>query len=264
VTGIALGLGLSLSGSGGGAGFDADASALFAAMTTPPTAARKTLINTCIVSLKAAGVWTKLDAFYMTAAETSQAARLNWKAPSVATLSAVNSPTFTIDRGYQGDGVSAHLDNGVLVTAGANYSLNSASVLGWVNTSSTGNGRSEVGAGGTGTLSLNSRAGSGNPSIAINDNTGGGIAVPTSVGLTAGTRTTAANTNIYKNGVLLGAITPASTAMPTGNMTVLKNGSTNFSPRRVAAAAIGGALTDADHLAAYNALNTYLTAIGGN
>ena len=41
------------------------------------------LIDKAIGQLKMAGVWGKLDALYLLAAHTSQAALVNWKAPGV-------------------------------------------------------------------------------------------------------------------------------------------------------------------------------------
>src|SRR5882724_11855738 len=62
--------------------FDTDALALFDAMVPAPNAARKTLINTLILALKSAGIWTRLDVLYVTAAHAAQPATRNWKAPT--------------------------------------------------------------------------------------------------------------------------------------------------------------------------------------
>lgn len=59
--------------------YSEEAELLFARMTTPPGDTRKLAIDTCIKSLKSAGVWDKLDSLYMFFAPDSQAAFLDWK-----------------------------------------------------------------------------------------------------------------------------------------------------------------------------------------
>lgn len=81
--------------------YEPEANALFARMTTQPSAARKTLINECIKSLKNSGVWAKLNALYLLAALDSQASALNWISTNY-NITPTNGPTFTIDRGWQG------------------------------------------------------------------------------------------------------------------------------------------------------------------
>ena len=125
-----IGLGLSLTNRAAyAAGFSDEATALFAAMSVQPDAARKALINSFIVALKTAGIWSELDLLYVMAAHDAQAAQLNWKAPAANTLSPQNSPTFTTDRGYQGNGTTSYLTAGTNFSALTNYQQNDA-VLG--------------------------------------------------------------------------------------------------------------------------------------
>jgi hypothetical protein len=127
-----LSLGLSLSAlaarQAGGPSYDAASLAIFAAMTTPPTTARKALIDARVKVLKAAGAWDEMDVLYMLAAADEQAARLNWKNPGTLTLSLVNSPTFAVDQGYKGDGISGALTSAYNPTtfSGAKFVQNSA------------------------------------------------------------------------------------------------------------------------------------------
>ena len=83
---------------GAGSSYDAATEAIAAAFTTPPTTARKDLIDAAVVALKAAGVWAKLDALYAFAAADSQAAMINWKHPGTYNATEVNAPTFTADQ----------------------------------------------------------------------------------------------------------------------------------------------------------------------
>lgn len=127
-TGSGLGLGLPLSTR---PTYEPEALALFARMAIQPGAARKGQINALIAGLKQAGVWSRLDAFYMLAAHDAQAARLNWVADAY-NLTAVNNPAFEVDRGYTGNGFNAYLDTGFNpVTAGGKFALNDAHMGVW-------------------------------------------------------------------------------------------------------------------------------------
>lgn len=83
---------------GSGSSNEAETDALIARMTTAPTTARETAINTLIKGLKDNGLWAKMDLLYVMAAHDEQAALLNWKGSS---FNATNSRmTFTTDWGF--------------------------------------------------------------------------------------------------------------------------------------------------------------------
>lgn len=97
-----------------GAAYGAEATALFGRMAVQPDATRKGLVDDLIASLLAGAVsgtnvWAMLDGFYMMAAHTDQAGLLNWKQP-LYNLTAVNAPNFIADQGYNGDGATSYLD----------------------------------------------------------------------------------------------------------------------------------------------------------
>jgi len=96
---------------------------------TAPSAAQQTLQNTLVEDLKTAGVWDKLDVFYVFATDgDGDYATLNWKAPSSHQVTKVSSPTFTANVGFTGDASSAYLDTNYNPTNDAiNYALNAAS-----------------------------------------------------------------------------------------------------------------------------------------
>ena len=120
----------------------------FSPFTTPPDPTRKALINTLVKSLKAAGVWTKLDALYLFAAADAQAARRNW-IQDLYNATAVSSPTFAADRGYTGDGAAAYLDTGFNPSTASSPKLtqNSAHASAWDRTSRAADGTNILGAG---------------------------------------------------------------------------------------------------------------------
>lgn len=95
--------------------YDTDAQAYFNAMAVQPDATRKGLLNDLITGLKTDNVWSKI-LWMSIASHTAQAFRINMKTPAqVATE--VNAPTYTVDQGYAGDGVSAYLETNVAGTA---------------------------------------------------------------------------------------------------------------------------------------------------
>jgi hypothetical protein len=95
---------------------------------------RRTLLLTLINNLKAAGVWKKLDRLWIFAAENSQSALIDLVALDQA--SAVNSPTFTTDRGYAGNGSTSYIDTTYnAYTQGSNFVAASKHIGIWDNTS---------------------------------------------------------------------------------------------------------------------------------
>lgn len=261
MVGLSLGLGLGLSRSGGAPSpsYSAEATALFARMTSQPDATRKGHINTLIEALKTAGVWVKQDALYLMAAHDAQAARLNWIADQY-NLSAINSPSFTVDQGYTGDGSSSYLSPGIDPTGLTRFQRDSANFSGWC--------RSEVNA----TLPLGGTA-AGAPNIQIyprtsgllngraNDATSLTVAVASSVGLSAVNRSGATAKQIRRNGVEQASAATASLAVVSTSLYFLRNSSIHASIQ-IAYGSVGASLSDAEELARHNAVLAYLTAIG--
>lgn len=235
-------------------------------MTTPPTAARKILINNLIVALLAAGVWSQLDILYLLAASDNQAARLNWINPAILTISPVNSPAFSADRGYTGDGASSYLNTTYNLTTGGQLAAQDNNCGGiWSLTNNAGAGVADFG--GT-DLSLNTRDASNNfatrDASTTADSSG---AVTTANGHLLITRSAAASYDKYKNAALLTNQVRTSGAFSSQALFGLarNNGSgsgTAFSTRQLAAMHVGAALTPTRITALYNALNSYLSAVG--
>lgn len=255
-----------------GVSYSAEAKALFERFTTPPTAQRKTLINDLIVSLKDAGVWSKLDALYVMAAADAQAARQNWIADQY-NLTAVAAPTFTTDRGYLGDGVSSYLSTGFNPTSAStpNYSLNDSHTSVWSRTNSQNSAAVSIGARTTSTTaqSLMIVRTAGDGFIArINQDASTGSSVPNtgSTGHLYSQRTGATAKETFRNGSSLGAATEASAAVPDASIFVMAlntGGSAgNYDARQMASASIGASLSSQQVSDFHTALSTYLTAVG--
>jgi hypothetical protein len=99
---------------------------------TLPSEAQRLKQNTLLIALKDAGVWSKLDTFVNFATDGSSAfALIDWK--RLTQYTAVNSPTFTANEGFMGNGTSSYIDtNFNPSTQNTNYILNNASRYAYV------------------------------------------------------------------------------------------------------------------------------------
>ena len=76
-----------------------------------PSYAQQALQDALVGDLKDAGVWSNLDLFYVFATDgDSDFASINWKDPNNYEITEVNSPTFTSNQGFEGDGNSSYLN----------------------------------------------------------------------------------------------------------------------------------------------------------
>ena len=91
---------------------------------------RERLVSDLIVGLKGAAVWPGLDRLWLHAAENGTQALIDLKARATAT--AVNSPTFTVDRGFTVNGTSSYLNLNLAANAAIYYTRDAASFGGWI------------------------------------------------------------------------------------------------------------------------------------
>jgi hypothetical protein len=107
---------------------------------TLPSVDQQALQNQLISDLKNAGIWNKLDIFYVFATNGDQNfARLNWKNPSLyRTTNVTSDPIFRTNIGFTGPN---RLNTNFPSTNGVNYTLNDASRHAWVYFSYGGNQR---------------------------------------------------------------------------------------------------------------------------
>lgn len=118
---------------------------------TIPSISQQSKQNLFLLSLKLNGIWNKLDVIYVFANNGSKEfATLNWKNPNLNQNTLVNSPTFTINQGFNGDNISSYIDTNFNPDGTGNYVLNNASRYAYLksstankiidgNTSNTGN-----------------------------------------------------------------------------------------------------------------------------
>lgn len=223
---------------------------------------RQRLYDDLIRRLKLGGVWSLLDTLYILAAADATAALINVRNPGVFDLTAVNSPTFTVDRGYTGDGVTSYLDSNFSPsTAGGQFSQNSAHFSARSLTHPGSAGRLIGDAGGSsayaiipvfGSTMFSRVGGSGDAGFNSGSNT-------SSIGNFLAYRdgTTVKN---CKDGVPLASTTYASSSLTSGTVAYLKGSS--FGPYEVASGTIGGALSGAQVAALHAAELAYMQAVG--
>lgn len=248
-----------------GGAYASEALALFARFTTQPTTTRRTLINNLVVSLKAAGVWTKLDALYVMAAADAQAAQRNWVADAF-NLTPTLAPTFTADQGYTGDGATSYLDTGFNpTTATAPKFVQDSAHLGvWTRSDPIIGSGGEIGNNNAEIRAEISGAGPYTTSSRLNASSTDTFAtVPTLLKHTVISRSLSTGYDGYKNGASLGSATRTSAAPSNNSMLVCRTPVGGYSQAQIAAAHIGANLTAAEVLAFYNALNTYLSGVPG-
>ena len=104
---------------------------------TPPGAAVAAAQNTMVCGLVDAGIWAKLDIFYLFAQTTNAGgeALMNWVTTGLYNATAFNAPAFVALEGFSGDGASAYIDSNWNCNSDAiNYALNSASMGAYVRT----------------------------------------------------------------------------------------------------------------------------------
>jgi hypothetical protein len=258
--GIGVGVGRQRFASGGGGGFDADYQAVLNYATTQgytlPSSGQQTLQNQLVVDLKDGGIWSKLDTFGVFATDgDSDFALIDWK--RLSDYTAVNSPTFTTNEGFTGNGTSSYIDtNWNPNTQGVNYTQNDACFGGW-RLNNINNPASRF-MGATITISMRDDNnvvhrinGSGNASSSLN---GAGI------GLRVLNRTNSTDIQMIVDNTLQTS-TQTSVTPPSSNLHLLSRGDgSSFSLSQIATALAGANLvTESTDL--YNALNTYITSI---
>lgn len=250
---------------------DGDAARLIDRMTVKPPPGRAALIDQTIRRLKSHGIWQKLDVLWVMAAHDSQAARLNWKGNSSFDLTAVNSPTFTADRGYAGNGSTSYLNtNWVPSSSAVRYVQNDAMVFQYLNAGddTVSDARVPTGTfGATGDVYVLPRAPAGGTRHRLNATGSQNVgSVSTGMGFTCGQRTSSTANEIFRNGASLGTASQASSGLPNVAPFICganSGGSLIFPTNdRVAFCGYGASLTAPQQAAFYAIVYGHMRAVG--
>lgn len=244
--------------------YEAESETYFAAMSVAPDDTRKGHIDDLVAGLKADGVWSKLDHLLLLAAHDAQAARLNVKNPAQS-ATAVNSPTFTTDRGYTTNGTNSEIDTGFNTSTGTNFAQNSAYFGVYIRSADAASGNSSAGwFDGTDGVTLNVRDASNKLVGRANQATSmvSVSTVATTAGLSAVVRSASNSMGVRRNGASIDGAATASTALNNTTLRLGRSSSTGYRSHEFSASAAGGYLTTTEETALYNRLQTYLTAVG--
>lgn len=243
------------------AGYSAEASAFFARLATQPSDPRKTLYDALISSLVSTGVWAKLDFLHIFAA-ADQATALTSLVSATYDATAVNSPTFTADRGFTGAATKVITTPYNPSTAGGHLTQDSASVFAWGLTSA-GVAAQIVGMSANQKIEIAQHFGDGNAYGCINN---GEIALAGSISSGAGLFTlsrTASNAwAYYTNATSTNTGSNASQALANGTVQYLNGNLGHYNGGEIAAGGLGSSLTAQNVTDLHAALNTYLVAVG--
>jgi hypothetical protein len=257
---IGLGIGVAWNNNNNkssGNNFDADYQAVLNYATTqgytPPSAPQQIIQNQLVIDLKAGGIWSKLDTFANFATDgSSDFALIDWKRLSLYT--AVNSPTFTINEGFTGDGTSSYIDtNFNAFNDGAQYTQDDASRFIYMFNAS-------------GTAALDGKAAAGINNMArtstsfqrINTTsglTGGSFSFDAVRGMKSIHRTSSTTVELF-NDTTQASRTATSATLNNNNQLILRSGA-SYGGHTISMCANGTSLV-AENTAFVNAFNTYL------
>lgn len=240
-----------------------EADRVFGWMAEEPSTARKALGRTMVAALIAGGVWTRLDGLWLLAAHSQADSLVNWIAPGRFTVTVRGTPTFTVDRGWTGNGTNGYLTAaGFKGGTGTQFVQDDASLGVWDEFAATSAAAViTVQASPFSWVAPNQAGGFGHRSNA--GSSGSADVIANAAALYGISRSAAASYTTYQNGVALASKSVASTGVSAGAILMLTNLSV-YLTTRISAAYVGASLTDAQNLALYNALNTFLTAIGAH
>lgn len=253
-------------------GIDADALLWRDAVVTnggTVSAARLAIVNTFVAAEKASGAWALTDDYWGFWAENAVQALTSLKQRRLAT--AVNSPVFTTDRGYAFDGTTNYINTGFIPSTHAVAMTGTSMRLAVYERTNVASTTFAAGAYNSATRNLVLAPRTGASTLqgrANSEQVSTGATVTDSRGLSAAQRSVSTYSG-YKNGSPI-AFTgpPASEAstLPTAGLFIgayNQNGTpAGFRACSLGLVSTGAAMSDAQNLAQYNAVQAFATAVG--
>jgi len=249
--------------------------AMTGAGSTPSTA-RQDLMNTFVASMKVGAlsghdIWAKMDRVWFPAAESTTQGQFDW----ITAASTITEPvvgTWTVDRGWKGNGTTSYLNTVYNPFSGAtNYSQNSASIGIYVNANTATNGNYDYG--------CTNAAVSFNVSLALtvrsNKSSTDTATTTATNGLAGWSRSGPSAYDVMRDTTATAATTASAAVINSpfllGTRNNISDGTVSpaagFTTRQIAFVFAGGVLTtgtNSEWTDMYNAVSTYLTALGAN
>jgi len=244
-----------------GISYDADAAAFFTAASITDTT-QKSAVNTLVLSLKSANIWSKMKALYPVVGGVASAHAVNLKTPGTYNLSFATGWTHS-STGMTPNGAT-YADSNLIANL---IAQNSVHFSFYSRTNRAGSGSTMMGYQTATQVSIiYPRFTDNNAYISVNrDASVGGLAtaVTNTTGLYLANRTTSTNTILYKNNINSSTNSSNSIAPPSISYCIgVANNLSNFDILQCAFASIGDGLTDTDATNFYNAVQTYQTTLG--
>lgn len=236
--------------------------ALYDAMQTKPTVGRLALIDNTIRRLKAAGLWAKMDVLGVFAGHGG-GYLVDWRDPS-RSFTENSGIVWTEDKGHTGDETADYLDLNVSLSSLTQYQQDSAHVGFWINGGSDAAAlKYAVGLADSDFMLVAPRTDTGTIGIGLNN---GVISlssgtVSTTYGYTVANRSSSTDLQGYRDGVLVGNASSASSA-PVSSTIVVHRADTDYSAFRIPLVHIGSSLTASEVADLYRIFGDYLSAVG--
>jgi len=251
-------------------GFCAAYQVVYDSLTTKPSEAIAAAQNTMCCALVDAGIWSKLDVFYLFAqtVNTASEALVNWKNPGTLDAVAFAAPAFVALEGFTGDGANTYINtNYVPNTHGVNYTQNNAGFGIYVR-NNIGEGANDCGTIGVHDNFIRSRYNVDFSYGAVNQ-TSGTISAANidSRGMFHTQRTASNALELFKNGVSLVAGVNASTGLSTYPFFVLASSNgilvpVNICTKQISLFYAGGVFSQPEITTFTNAFETYMDSNG--
>ena len=224
---------------------------------TLPSTNQRFKQNKLLIDLKRGGIWEKLDSFAIFATDgDSNFALIDWKRLSQYT--AVNSPTFTTNNGFRGDGTSSYINTNFNISTGTNYKLNDASRNYWIEDFGSGSGGALDGI----DASAYNNTSFFNATQRINSVLSSGISIPFNVyGWHGLYRSTSTNIAFSTTSGGYASTTQTSQTLINTQQLIMRFQNTYGGRRIFKFYSLGGNFTSGEDTIYYNAINTYLTSL---
>jgi hypothetical protein len=242
-------------------GFDADYQAVLDYATTQgytlPSLPQQIKQNQLVRDLKSAGIWSKLDTFGVFATDgDSDFALIDWI--RLIDYTAVNSPTFNVNEGFEGNGTSSYINlNYETDTDWNNVSQNSACLFAYAFAEVYPSNGILIGS--SNNNLLNSRNPTNNITSRIHSSTLVSTPTTNGQGLTILNRNNSTSYDLYQRGSFIDNL--LSNSVTANQPTYVMRYVSVYSPSKPSLVGYSSSLTSGEITDLTNSLDTYITSL---
>lgn len=245
-------------------GYDTDAQAFFTASGITDTT-QKNAVNTLVLAMKSASIWTKMKAVYPMVGGTSGTHAVNLKTPGTFNLTFVGSPTHSAN-GVDWNGTTQYAQTGLVPNTTLTKDAKAMGYYSRENTSAGVGNPCEMGCVGTSGSSFDglfARVSGNLFGGYLSDLTGVTLANSDSSGFFIISRSNSTQVNFYRNGAALGTNPKTLNSVATQNTQEIELGRGNgqYSDRQSAFAFISDDLSSTNQSDFYTAVQAFQTSL---